>query len=73
MVDSMANSVEDYLISGLNFKLSEGASYVIDRRNCSYFTDGSKVYQSGSGARVIRIMLTSDGWLDPSTVRLTFT
>ena len=73
MVDSMASSVEDYLIEGLSFKLNPGASYVTDRRSVSYFTAGSNIYQSGSGARVIRINLTGEGWLDPSTVRLSYT
>jgi len=73
MVDAMANSVEDYLIEGLSFKLSPGASYVTDRRSVSFFTAGSNIYQSGSGARVIRINLTGDGWLDPSTVRMVYT
>jgi len=73
MVDSMANSVEDYLIDGLSFKLNPGASYVADRRSVSYFPSGSNIYQSGSGARVIRVNLTGEGWLDPSTVRLTYT
>ena len=31
MVEAMANSVEDYLIDGLSFKLAPGASYVTDR------------------------------------------
>ena len=69
----MANSVEDYLISGLSFKLDPGASYVTDRKSVSFFTAGSNVYSSGSGARAIRIMVTGDGWLDQSTVRLGFT
>ena len=73
MVDSMASSVEDYLIEGLSFKLNPGASYVTDRRSVSYFTAGSNLYQSGSGARVVRINLTGEGWLDPSTVRLSYT
>jgi len=73
MVDSMANSVEDYLIDGLSFKLSPGASYVAERRSVSYFPSGSNIYQAGSGARVIRVNLTGEGWLDPSTVRLTYT
>lgn len=73
MVDSMASSVEDYLIEGLSFKLNPGASYVTDRRSVSFFTAGSNIYQSGSGARVIRINLTGEGWLDPSTVRLSYT
>ena len=73
MVDSVVNSVEDYLIEGLSFKLNPGASYVTDRRSVSYFTAGSNVYQSGSGARVARINITGDGWLDPSTVRVIYT
>ena len=58
MVEAMANSVEDYLIEGLSFKLNPGASYVTDRRNVSYFTAGSNIYQAGSGTRVIRINVT---------------
>jgi hypothetical protein len=73
MVDSMASSVEDYLIEGLSFKLNPGASYVSDRRSVSYFPSGSNIYQAGSGARVIRVNLTGDGWLDPSTVRVQYT
>ena len=72
MGDSMASSVEDYLIEALSFHLNPGASYVTKRRRVSYFTAGSNIYQSGSGARVIRINLTGEGWLDPSTVRLTY-
>ena len=73
MVDSMANSVEDYLIDGLSFKLNPGASHVAERRGVSYFPSGSNIYQSGSGARVIKVNLTGEGWSDPSTVRLTYT
>ena len=73
MVDAMANSVEDYLIEGVNFKLSPGASYVTDRRSVSFFVAGSNEYQSGSGARVIRVNSMGDGWLDPSTLRLLYT
>ena len=42
----MANSVEDYLIDGLSFKLNPGASYVSDSRSVSYFPAGSNIYQS---------------------------
>ena len=37
------------------------------------FPAGSNIYQSGSGARVVRMNLTGEGWLGPSTVRLTYT
>ena len=73
MVDSMANSVEDYLFEGLSFKLQPGARYVTDRRSVNFFAAGSNVYTSESGARVVRINLTGDGWLDPATVRVAFT
>jgi hypothetical protein len=73
MVDALANSTEDYLVDGLSFKLQPGAIYVTDRRSVNYYAAGSNVYTSASGARVLRINLTGDGWLDPSTVRLTYT
>ena len=60
----MANSVEYYLIHGLSFKLTPGAFYVADRRSVSYFPSGSNIYQAGLGARVIRMNLTGEGWLD---------
>jgi len=37
MVEAHANAVEDFLIEGLSFKLSPGASYVTNRRSVSYF------------------------------------
>ena len=74
MVDTMANSAEDYLIDSFQFKIPLGASYVTDRRTVSYFTAGSNVNTSNSGTKVIRLNLTSEsGWLDPGTVRLHYT
>ena len=73
MVDAMANSVEYYLIDGLAFKLSPGASYVSDRRSVTWYASGEQNYVSGQGARVIRIAINGDGWIDPSTVRLSYT
>ena len=73
MVEAMANSVEYYLIDGLSFKLSPGASYVSERKSVSWFASGAQSYISGQGARVIRLQINGDGWLDPSTVRLIYT
>ena len=72
MVDAMVNSVEDYLIDGLSFKLSPGASQVTDRRSVTSHPAGSNIYPPSAGTKVIRINLTGGGWLDPSTVRLAF-
>ena len=73
MVDAMANSVEDYLIESFQFKLLPGASSVTDKRTVSYFTAGSNIYTSNGGAKIIRIRLTGDGWLDPGSIRLHYT
>ena len=73
MVDSIANTAEDLLIQSMPFKVPNGASYVTDRRSVSFFTAGSNIYQSGSGAKIIRINVTGDGWLDLGSVRLHYT
>ena len=73
MVEHIANSIEDYLIDGLNFKHSPGASYVTDRQCSTFAAIGSQSYVSGAGSRIIKINIAGDGWLDPSTVRVFYT
>ena len=41
-MESVANSVEDYLVDGLSFQLEQGASYVVNRRSCTFFPSGSR-------------------------------
>ena len=65
MVEAIANSCEEYLISGRSFKTNPGAGYMTNRRNITWYTSGAQNYISGQGAWVIRI--------DPSTVRLIYT
>ena len=72
-MESTINYADDVLIDSLNFKLNNSANYVTDRKTSTFFTSGSNIYQSGAGTRVARINLTSDGWLDPSTVRVVYT
>ena len=72
MVEAMANGVEDKLIDGLSFKLQPGASYVVDRRSVTYHPQGSNIYTPGAGTRLIRILLTGEDWMDPSTLRIMF-
>ena len=72
MVEAIANGIEDKLIEGLSFKLNPGASYVIDRRSVTYHPQGSNRYSPDGGTKLIRILLTGDGWLDPSTFRIMF-
>ena len=68
-MESHAQSVEDNLIDFLSFKLRPGASYVTDRRSVSFFPQGGNSY-SPAGVKVIKMMLTGDSWMDPSTVKL---
>jgi hypothetical protein len=72
MVESYANSVEDKLIEGLTFKLEGGASYINDRRFCTFHPQGSNYYSPSSGAKLIKIALTGKDWMDPSTFRVAF-
>ncbi len=66
-----AASIEDALIGPLSFKLKEGASYVLNRRNVSYFPQGGNSYSS-AGVKVIKFNITGDHWLDPQTLRVHF-
>ena len=72
MVEAMANGVEDKLIDALSFKLQPGASYVVDRRSVTYHPQGSNIYTPGAGTRLIRILLTGEDWMGPSTLRVMF-
>ena len=68
-MESHAQSVDDHLIDSLSFKLKPGASYVTDRRSVTYFPQGGNQY-SPTGVKVMKILLTGDQWLDPSTLKL---
>jgi hypothetical protein len=72
MVEAIANGIEDKLIDGLSFRLNPGASYIVDRRSVTFHPQGSNIYTPGSGTKLIRIVLTGDNWLDPSTFRVMF-
>ena len=70
-MEAAAQSVEDYLVDALTFKLQPGASYITNRRSVTYFPHGGNTY-SPVGVKVIKMMLTGQDWLDPSTVRMQF-
>jgi len=68
--DMIHNSVEDKIIDGLNFNLEPGASYVLNRRFCTFQPSGAQTYTPRS---LIRIVLTgANDWLDASTLRIMF-
>ena len=70
-MEGVANSVEDRLVDGLSFQLQPGASYVTERKSVTYHPQGSNIY-STSGTKLIKLLLTGDQWLDPSTFRIMF-
>ena len=73
MSEHYINSVEDYLIEGLQFKMPPGGSYVISRKQALFYPAGSAIYSATNGTKLIRINLASSSeWLDPQSVRLSF-
>ena len=71
-MEGTANSVEDRLIDGLSFKHKAGASYVTERKSVTYHPQGSNIYMPNGGTKLIKLLLTGDQWLDPSTLRIMF-
>jgi hypothetical protein len=71
-MEAVSNGIEDKLVDALSFKLTPGASYVTDRRSVTFHPQGSNIYESSNGVRLIRIALNGDNWLDPSTFRIAF-
>ena len=70
MVEVMSASIEDYLIDGISYKLKPGASYINERRSSTFHPSGSNVYSCSGGTKLIKIVLTGDEFLDPSTFRV---
>ena len=70
-MEAVANSVEDKLIDGLSFKSKAGASYITERKSVTFHPAGSNIY-STNGTKLIKLVLTGDQWLDPSTFRIMF-
>ena len=71
-METVSNSIEDKLLDGLSYKLDATASYITDRKSVTYFAMGSNVYSSNAGTKVIKLVLSGEGWLDPSTVKIQF-
>ena len=71
-MEAIANSVEDKLIDGLSFKSKAGASYITERKSVTFHPQGSNAYQPQNGTKLIKILMTGDAFLDPSTFRVMF-
>jgi hypothetical protein len=71
MVQALASGVQNKFIDGLSFTLQPGA-YVLDRRSVAYHPQGPNIYTPGAGKNFIRILVTGEDWMDPSTLRIMF-
>jgi hypothetical protein len=71
-MESHAQSADNILLEGLSFKLPPTADYVTNRRSVTFMPQGGNEY-STTGVKVIKVNLTGNEWLDPSTVRFMFT
>ena len=71
-IEHRVQSVDDELSGGLSYKLKADASYVTDRRSCTFFAPGGNSYSS-TGAKVAKFNIVADQWMDPSSFRIMFT
>ena len=65
MVEVIANSLEDTLMHGLSLNLAKTASYITNRRSCTYHPQGSSVYTPVSGTKLMNSNIAEQDWLDP--------
>ena len=70
-MEASISAIEDTLVNKLDYKLPSAANYIQGRRNVSFFATGGNQY-TPNGVKVIRFTLSSDGWLDPSSVRIMY-
>ena len=69
-MESITNAAEEILTDSLSFKLPGSGQYIQERRSVSFQTEGSNTYSPNAGTRILRFKLATEGWLDPSTVRI---
>ena len=73
MVEAVAAGAEDgKIIDSLDFQTPNTASYVIERKSVSFHPSGSNIYSSAGGTTLIKIVITGDSYLEPSTFRIMF-
>jgi hypothetical protein len=74
-METYANgATEGEMIDSLSFKVNPTANYITSRQSATYNAQGTNIYQSGTGSRVVRFTLSGTGqYLDPSTVRFQYT
>ena len=69
-MESITAAADEILIDALSFKLPGSGNYIQERRSVTFQSEGSNTYAPDAGTRVMRFKLSTEGWLDPSTVRI---
>ena len=69
-MESISAAADEILIDSLSFKLPGSGNYIQERKCVTFQTEGSNTYAPDQGTRVMRWRLSTEGWLDPSTVRV---
>ena len=70
-MDNHFEGVQDGMISNLSFKHGVGASYVTDKRSCTFFPNGSEIYSSDN-VKLIKIAVSGYGWVDLESIKIFF-
>ena len=72
-MESILQSTQDHLVSNLSFKIPQnnGASYVTDKQQATFFPQGGDVYNPLTGQRILRFALSSSGYMDLSSLVFT--
>jgi hypothetical protein len=70
-MDFHASIAEDGLVPGLVFAAPPTASYIRSRESVTFSCAGSQTYVGGQGSRLIKIVVSGEGWLDPSHSEIT--
>ena len=69
-MESITAASDEILIDALSFKVPGTGNYIQERRSVTFQTEGSNTYAPDQWTRVMRFRLATEGWLDPSTVRI---
>jgi hypothetical protein len=71
-MESITQAAEEILVDSLNFRLPGSGQYIMERKSVTYQAEGGNTCSPNAGTRVLRFKLASEGWLDPSTLRVFF-
>ena len=72
MVEVIANLMDHTHLDELSFKLGKTASYITNRRSCTYHPQGSNIYSSNVGVKLIKMHINGTHWTDPPKLRIMF-